>query len=414
MIRLFASFLVGVWVARYLAPQKFGILSYCLAFTFIFSGLAKLGLDGIIVRSLVKEPHKKDLYLGTAFWLKVVGAVFTLLIIFLILPFTNNDSKTNIYILIIATGTIFQSFEVIDFYFQSKVLSKFVAVCKVIQLSASSLLRISFILLGADLIWFVLVTVIEMAVLALGLNIVYKIRQSLLFYKYFDWQIAKRLLRDSWPLVLSGIATAIYMRIDQIMIKQMLGEQEVGFYSAAVKISEIWYFLPVLLCNSLFPAIIKAKTTNNDMYNQRMRMLYTLLAWIAISIIVPISFISRTVIVGIFGSAYSQASSVLVIHIWGAVFVFLGVAFHNYLLAENLTKVALYRTILGALINIVLNLSLIPIYGISGAAFATLISQAATNYFYDVFSRRFHKQLALKTLAIIWPFPIIKFLQGKK
>jgi Polysaccharide biosynthesis protein. len=142
ILRMVAGFLVGVWVARYLGPEKFGLFSYALAFVAIFQGIAKLGLDGILVRDLVREPEKATVYLGTAFWLKLFGAVVTLLFIGLAIQFTGNDATANLYILIIASGLIFQSFEVIDFYFQSKVLAKFVSICKMVQLALSSLIKI--------------------------------------------------------------------------------------------------------------------------------------------------------------------------------------------------------------------------------------------------------------------------------
>ncbi len=173
ILRLIAGFLVGVWVARYLGPEKYGIFSYALAFVAIFAGVAKLGLDGIVVRELVKEPEKKDLYLGTAFWLKLIGAIVALFLIMLGTLFTNNDRTTNIYIFIIAAGIFFQSFEVVDFYFQSKVLSKFVSVCKITQLILSSLLKIYFVLTKADLVYFVFISLIDQIILAFTLFLSY-------------------------------------------------------------------------------------------------------------------------------------------------------------------------------------------------------------------------------------------------
>ena len=147
VLRMASGLLVGIWVARYLGPEQFGLFSYALAFVSIFSGLAKLGLDGIVVRDLVNHPHQRDVYLGTAFWLKFVGAFVMLGIVALATLFTSNDHTTNLYVFIISSGIIFQSFEVVDFYFQSKVLSKFVSICKITQLAVSSALKIYFVLI---------------------------------------------------------------------------------------------------------------------------------------------------------------------------------------------------------------------------------------------------------------------------
>lgn len=403
ILRMIAGLLVGIWVARYLGPGQFGVFSYALAFVAIFGGIAKLGLDGIIVRDLVQEPGKRDIYLGTAFWLKLVGAFITLSIVAFATLFTSNDYTTNLYIFIIAGGIIFQSFEVIDFYFQSKVLSKFVSLCKLTQLVLSSLLKIYFVLAGADLFWFVVVSLIDQAALAAALYIAYRYQKHGGFYRYFDIKTAKKLLRDSWPLIFSSLVIMIYMRIDQIMIKEMLGDREVGLYSAAVRLSEVWYFIPMIVTNSLFPAIVSAKKLSEGLYYERLQKLYTFMVWLAISIALPMTFLSDWLVTLLYGDAYKAAGQVLMIHIWAGVFVFLGIASGKWFLSEGLQKFAFYRTLSGAIINIILNFVLIPMYGLIGAAVATLIAQTLAAFVFDVFSKKTRMIffMKLKTLNLV-------------
>lgn len=406
MLRIIAGLLVGIWVARYLGPQQFGLFSYVLAFTAIFGGIAKLGLDGIMVRELVNHPEKRDTYLGTAFWLKILGAFIVMGLMAAIVPFTSNDATTNLFIFIIAAGLVFQSFEVVEFYFQSQVLAKIVSICKVIQLALSSMIKIYLVLTEAELFWFVLVTAFDALSLAVSYFIAYQLRKNPAFYKHFDLSIAKQLLKDSWPLIFSAIVVSIYMRIDQIMIKEMLGEYEVGIYSAAVRLSEAFYFIPMLITASLFPAILNAKNQSEELYKQRLQRLYTFMVWFAITIALPMTFLSDWLILLLFGQAYQEAGQVLMIHIWAAVFVFLGVSFGKYLLAENLTKIAFQRTLLGAVSNVLLNLWLIPIYGVAGAAMATLLAQFIANVGYDPFDKRLHQQLKMKTKAFFMPWKL--------
>lgn len=381
LLRMVAGLLVGIWVARYLGPEQFGVFSYAIAFTAIFGSIAKLGLDGIVVRDLVREPNQRDAYLGTAFWLKLGGAIVTLGAIAFAVQLTSNDRTTNLYIFIIASGTIFQSFEVVDFYFQSKVLSKFVSLCKMTQLLLSSLLKIYFVLTGADLIYFVLVSLVDQATLAVTLYIAYRYQKLGKFYRYFDLATAKQLLRDSWPLIFSSLVVMIYMRIDQIMIKEMLGEREVGIYSAAVRLSEVWYFIPMIITSSFYPAIVSAKKVSEELYYARLQRLYTFMVWMAIGIALPMTFLSDWLVTLLYGEAYREAGQVLMIHIWAGVFVFLGVASGKWFLSENLQKLSTLNTAVGAAANIFLNLMLIPKYGIYGAAIATLLSYAIAAYF---------------------------------
>jgi O-antigen/teichoic acid export membrane protein len=396
MLRMASGLLVGIWVARYLGPEQFGVFSYAIAFVAIFGSVAKLGLDGIVVRELVNEPQKRDIYLGTAFWLKLIGALAMLAIIAFATLFTSNDHTTNLYIFIIASGIIFQSFEVVDFYFQSKVLSKFVSLSKMAQLLLSSLLKIYFVLTGADLFWFVVVSLIDQFTLAVALYIAYTYQKLGSFYRHFDLRIAKKLLKNSWPLIFSSLVVMIYMRIDQVMIKEMLGAKEVGLYSAAVRLSEVWYFIPMVITSSLFPAIFSAKKVSKELYYTRLQRLYTFMVWAAIAIALPITFLSDWLVTLLYGEVYRDAGQVLMIHIWTNVFVYLGVASGSWFVSENLQRFSFYRTFSGAVINVVLNLFLIPIYGIAGAAIATLVAQVMAAFVFDVFTIKTRKTFFMK------------------
>ncbi|WP_330110907.1 flippase [Methylophaga thalassica] len=379
-LRIIAGLFVGIWVARYLGPEQFGLFSYVLAFTAIFGGIAKLGLDGILVRELVNHPEKRDIYLGTAFWLKVVGAFLVMILMIAIVPFTSNNGTTNIYIFIIAAGLIFQSFEVVEFYFQSQVLAKIVSICKVIQLALSSVIKIYLVLSEAELIYFVLVTVFDAFSLAVSYSIAYLLQKKPAFYKKIDFRIAIQLIKDSWPLIFSGILVMVYMRIDQVMIQEMLGKYEVGIYSAAVRISEAFYFIPMLIANSLFPAILNAKNQNDELYKQRLQRLYKFMVWMAITIVLPMTFFSDFLIFLLFGQAYQEAGEVLTVHAWASVFVFLGVASGKWFMLENLQRFTLINTSVGAILNVVMNFILIPRFGVVGAAYATLISYGVAAY----------------------------------
>ena len=183
----------------------------------------------------------------------------------------------------------------------------------------------------------------------------------------------------------------IYMRIDQVMIRNMMSDEAVGYYSAAVRICEAWYFIPVTLCISIFPAIVNSKNISVEIYNNRMQKLYDLLTWLAIGIAIPVTIFSAQIIQLLFGNEYSQASPVLTIYIWAGVSVFLNVASSQYLINENLTKLSFVRTFIGMVLNVVLNFILIPVYGIIGSAVATLIS-----YTIVTFALFYHTQFSLQ------------------
>ena len=380
ILRIFAGLLVGIYVARYLGPEQFGIFSYAAAFVALFGTIARLGLDGIVVRDLVNHPQNRDVYLGTAFWLKLIGALLTLGLLTIAVQFTSNDPTTNLYIFIIASGLIFQSFDVVDFYFQSRVLSRYVSICRLVQLALSSALKLYFIFTQADLFWFVMISLVDQISLGLSLAFAYWRQKIGSFFWRFDLGTAKEMLRNSWSLILSGIAVGLYMRIDQIMIKEMLGEREVGLYSAAVRLSEAWYFVPVIITASLFPAIVNAKRISQELYNKRLQRLYSIMIFLAVGVALPVTFLAESIVVMLYGTHYQDAGIVLSIHIWAGIFVGLGVANGQWFLAENLQRLATLNTLIGAAVNVALNYLLIPVYGITGVAFATFVSYGVSAY----------------------------------
>ena len=400
LLRMVAGLLVGVWVARYLGPEQFGAFSYVLAFTSIVVSLAKLGLDNILIRELINHPEQYNNYLGTAFWLKLIGAMFVIILLAFILPLTSNDTTTNFYIFIISLGLIFQSTEVIGFYFESQVLAKIISICKIIQLTLSSLLKIYLLLMQADLIWFVIVTLFDMVSLAISYLIAYHFSKRTYFYLYFNKNLAFKLLENAWPLIISTILVSIYMRIDQIMIKEILGEYAVGIYSAAIKISECWYCIPILVSSSLFPAIMNAKKISNTLYLQRLQQLYIMMIWIAISIAIIVTLLNEQIVHFLYGTQYETARFILILHIWTNVFVFIGIIGSKWILSENLQIYANYFLIIGILVNFSLNLILIPAYGIIGSAISILISQIVSSYIAPALFKptRLRFQMATKAL----------------
>lgn len=404
VLRLAVGLFVGVWVARYLGPERYGLLSYAQSFVGLFSAFATLGLDGIVVRELVKDESRRDELLGTAFWLKILGAILVFLALGIAINFTSNDRYTNMLVFIIAGATVFQAFNVVDMYFQAKVMGKYIAYVNALSLFVGSIIKIYLIVSNAPLTFFALAVVFDSIILAIGYVCFYLTNGTLISFLTFRKSTAFSLLKDSWPLILSSLVIMIYMRIDQVMIKEMLNAEAVGQYAAAVRISEAWYFIPMVISSSLFPAIINAKKQSEELYYRRLQRLYDLMVWMALAIALPMTFLSDWVVNLLYGEQYNQAASVLMIHIWAGVFVALGVASGKWYMTENLQIISFMRTFYGMIANIILNYILIPIYGIRGCAIATLISYSIAGLWADYLSIKTKHVFILKLKSFIKPF----------
>lgn len=406
ILRILVSFVVTILVVRYLGPKEFGLYSYALSFFWLFGSLSTLGLEAITTREIVKYPDKKDEINGTVFFLRIAGSLAAIVLIAATLFLTGEETYTAILILILSGSFFFQSFSVIEYYFRGIVKAKYNAYALSVSVILSSALKVIFILVKAPLIYFVYSVVFEYAALAIGLIVVYHHYKLSIFNWKYSKNIASSLIKDSWPLALSGIVVMVYVRIDQIMIKNMMSVEAVGYYSAAVRLCEAWYFIPVTLCNSIFPAIVNAKNVSQEFYNNRMQKLYDLLTWLAIGIAVPVTIFSDKIILLLFGNEFSPAAPVLTIYIWAGVAVFLGVASSQYLINENLTKLSFSRNLAGMILNVGLNLILIPYYGIIGSAVATLIS-----YSLIILTLSFHKKFTIQFRMIMKSLFLITLFQ---
>lgn len=402
VLRLLIALSVGVWVTRYLGPEQFGVLSYAQSFVGIFAALSSLGLNDIIIRELVKTQDEKDVILGSSFGLQTIGSTVIMLILSISVLINDNDELTNKIIIILGLLTFINSFNVITSYFHSVVKSKFFAMTGLTGVIISALLKIYLILGNYTLIYFVYVLAFDVVFLTLGLVWFYARTGNSLLNWRFSWIIAINLLKDAWPLILSGIIVSIYMKIDQVMIKEFLGNSQVGQYSAAVRLSEAWYFIPTIICSSLFPAIINAKMKDDNLYMSRLQRLYNLMVLLGVVIIVPVILLSDWMIEILYGEAFSESANVLNIHIIGSVFVFLGVANQKWFISENFQAYNIICLGLGMIVNIVLNIFMIPELGIIGAAYATLISQFVASVLAPVFFKRTRNSFFMMIRALFF------------
>ena len=380
ILRMAISLFVGIYVARYLGPERFGLLSYALSFVWLFSSLASFGLDDILVRELVQRPEQRNNLLGTVFWLKVCGTAVMGIAIAAVLQFMAEDQRTSWMIVIIAFGFLFQATNVIEFYFQAQVQSKFTVRAQVVQLLITSLFKIYLVWNKAELVWFALALMLDQAVVAVLFLLMYHWKIEWFPFFSFQWKHAKKLMIDAWPLIFTGMVVSVYMKIDQVMLKEMLDAKAVGVYASAVKLCEAWYFVPTAVMASLFPAVIEARKKSETVYDERIQKLYDLMVWGSVAIALPTTLLADWVILILYGTDFQEAADVLRIYIWAGVFVSLGVASSKWLVTENLQRYSFYRTVLGAILNVGCNLWLIPIYGIKGAAFATLVAQGTVAF----------------------------------
>ncbi len=406
---LLIKVLVGFAIANYLGRDQNGLLNYPQAFVAFFIAAAALGLDGFTTRELLKHPEKKDELLGTSLRLKLIGGLAAMPLIYvgyLVNQYFFTPTQTPLhYILIIGLSGITQALYITDSYFQATVQAKYVTFTQVFGNIFSAIVKLLLILNHAALIWFIWAIFFDTLILAIGYLYFYQKKTGGLLALRYEKSVAKYLLSSSWPLAFSAILVSLYMKIDQLMVDSYLGSGQLGVYSTVVQLSESWYFIPVAIVTSVFPAIMNAKRDDQQRYQKRLQNMYDLMVWLSLGIAIITTFISPLAYRIIYKEEFWSGAHVLSVHVWAGIFVFLGSASSQYLIAEGYTKISLFRTAVGAVVNIVLNIFLIPKYGIMGAAIATLIAYFTATFLILVIPKT-QKQgvMMLKSLFLVTLF----------
>jgi polysaccharide transporter, PST family len=389
ILRMVAGLFVGVWVARYLGPEQFGLLNYSIAFVALFVPLASLGLEEIVICEITQHPHEKYELIGSAFILKAIGGFLSLLITTLSFFLFRSGSSDWVIVSILAGIYVFQAFDVILFWFRSQVQSKYAVLAGFFAFVITTVLKIILVETKANLLAFAWVNLAEALIVTINLIFFYQSNQQSLLNWRPKLSYSIRLLKKSYPMIFAAFSTILYMKIDQVMLGQMLGDKAVGIYSVAVRISEIWYFIPVAIASSVTPNIINVRQESLEHYNQKIQTVFNSVVFLSYLVSIGMSFFAALIISELYGAAYTEATPILMVHIWASVFIALTAIRGVWLIAEDLTILYMQTTALGALTNIILNLILIPHYSGLGAAIATIISYAVASYI----SCMFHPQL---------------------
>jgi len=375
ILRIIGGLLIGIWMARYLGIEQFGKLNYALAFVALFGNVAKLGIDQIVVREITQSPEREGAVLGSILVLKLLASMVAFAIVVptaWLVEYQNTSFLT--MVTIIASGMLFNAADAYDIYYQAHISSRTAVVARSISFLILSVVRVGLILAGYPIIYFAIAATAELAIGGIFLVLSYRTRRKLAQKWYFDQAIMRSLLKDGWSLIVSSALIVIHTRIDQVMIGHMLGNADVGIYSAAVRLSESWLFVPAIIVQTVTPYFMTIRKTNITLYHARLVQLYSIMFWLGTVTGTFTVLFGELFIVTLFGEEFRAAYWPLVLTIWVGIFISQAVARGIWLVAENIQAYRLVNNLIAVPMNILLNWWLIPIYGVIGASIASLIS----------------------------------------
>ncbi|WP_411369084.1 flippase [Pseudidiomarina salilacus] len=406
VITMAMNLLVALVLARELGPELFGELNYVLALIALVTPLTALGLNALIMRELVEQPAQERKIMSTAAVYRLLGAVvgFSGLFAWAAISELSVAERTSVFI--IGTAATLQAFQVVEYFFQSQVSAHYVVKMRALIVIAAGIGKLICAVYYPSLVVIASIYALEYLAWGLGYIMLQQAKARGFSSKEIDWRYGAQLLKQSFWLILSGIAAVLYLKIDMIMLGEMVDKSEVGIYAVAVKLSEVWYFFAVAIATSFFAGLIKLKQTDDKLYQQRLQQLCDGLFMCALALAIIVTLLADPVVPWLFGADYAASATVLTLHIWAALFVFMRELASKWLIAQRLLVFSLVSHGLGAIINIAANLWLIPLYQANGAAVATIISYAVASYFAFWIGAATRPLAKVMTLSLFLPFTL--------
>lgn len=383
IIHIILSLFVSLLTARYLGPSNYGLINYAGAYTTFFFSLCTLGINSILVKELVDEPDLEGTTLGTTLILRFISSTFSLLTIIGISMIVDRGEPTTIWVVALCSmGLVFQIFDTFNYWFQYRLQSKFCALATTIGYIIVSGYKLLMLALDMSVEWFAVSSSVDYAIVAACLGIAYKKKGGKKLR--FSWKKAKELLGNGYHFILSGLMVAVYGATDRLMLKHILGEIEVGYYSTALAVCNLWVFLLSAIIDSMKPVILQQHKTDKNNYLRMNRQLYAIVFYISVVVSLVFVILGDFIIKLLYGKAYLPAAAPLKVITWYTAFSYLGVAREAWVVSENKQKYLKFLYAGAAVLNVILNAVFIPVWGASGAAAASLITQISTIFIFPV------------------------------
>ncbi len=381
VVALIANLLVAIVLARVLGTEVFGHLNYILALVALVAPLTAMGMHVLVMRELVEAPEREIEIMSTAAAYRSVGAVVGFLGLLLWAFLSPMSLMERLSLVLIGSAAMLQAFQVVEYFFQAQVSARHVVKMRACVIVTAAVAKLIVVYYHPSLLALAMIYALEYLAWGLGYVLLYHKRGSGFRWRAINWHYGRQLFKQAVWLILSGVAAVLYLKIDQVMLGVMVSKSEVGIYAVAVRLSEVWYFFAIAIVTSFFAGLLKLKQTHTETYQRRLQQLCDGLLITALALAVVVTLLADAVVPWLFGNEYGPAAPILMIHIWASLFVFMRALASKWLIAERLLVFSLVSHGLGATLNIIANLVLIPSLQGEGAAWATLLSYASAAYF---------------------------------
>ncbi len=375
--QMLVSLVVGLLTARYLGPSNYGVINYAAAYTAFFTAFCTLGINSVLVKEFIDRPDEEGKIIGTSLILRAVSSFLSVIMIMCIVFVVDAGETTTLWVVALSSiGSVFHICEIFNFWFQSKLQSKVTAMTSLAAYILTALYRIVLLITQRNVLWFAFSSSLDYIFVGVFLLIAYKKHGGSRLS--FSWDYGKRLLSRSCHFILPSLMVSIYGQTDKIMLKQMMGTEEIGYYSTAVALCNMWCFVLTAIIDSVYPSIMEAHKHDEELFIRRNKQLYAIVFYLSVFVSVLYVIFAELIILVMYGEAYMPSVTPLRIITWYTAFSYLGVARNAWIVSKQQQKYLIVIYASSAFVNVILNFVLIPGLGTAGAALASLITQMVT------------------------------------
>ena len=379
IVRALIQLVVGMLSARYLGPTNYGLVDYAAAITAFALPVMQLGMDSVLVQEYLEHPDKNGQIMGTQLVMNLFSALVCMAGVTAFVAVANPGETVTITVCVLySTSLLFQAVEMLQYWFQAKLLSKYSSMAMLCAYLAVSAYKIYLLVSGKSVYWFALSHAVEYGATGILLLAAYhKVGQQKL---HFSWSLMGKLFAKSKHYILAMLMVVVYNRVGSILITQMHGEQENGYYATAVACTCITGFVFTAIIDTARPVVLESRKRSQEAFEKNVSRVYAMTTWLALAQSVGITLFAGLIIRILYGADYLPAVPVLQILIWNSAFSYMGYVRNIWILGEEKHSYLWIINLCGAVVSVVLNLGLIPIWGACGAALASVLVQIFTNF----------------------------------
>lgn len=373
---------LGVFItmltARYLGPSNYGLINYASSIVAFILPIAKLGLDSTLVNELVKNPKQEGQTMGTAMLMSLASSVLCILSVIAFVAIANHGETITLLVCALYSVVLLtHAIELMQFWFQAHLLSKYTSIATLIAYLVKSGYQIILLMNDGAVWWFAITSALDILIIDAIMVVLYgKFSKQPL---RFSWSAAKQMFSQSKYYIISSMMVTIFANTDRIMLKLMTDDTQTGLYSAAAACANLTSFIFTAIISSVRPVILEKHKDDTEVFDKVLTLLYSVIIYLSLAQCIVITAFAPFIVKILYGDAYALTVDPLRWIVWYTTFSYLGSVRNIWIIAEEKHSILWKINLVGALGNVVLNFVMIPLWGISGAAIASLLTQVITN-----------------------------------